>query len=100
MGRSRSSAAAKVRVSKTPLSRRLSAPTRATPRELFALAVTMWNAGERFDIGKMAQRLGVSRATVFRWVGSRELLYGEVLSKLFQTALAEAVAEARGKGPA
>jgi AcrR family transcriptional regulator len=84
----------------TPLSRRLEAPTRATPRELFALAMDWWTKGERFDIGRMAQELGVSRATVFRWVGSRELLYGEVISKLFEDALATARREARGEGPA
>jgi AcrR family transcriptional regulator len=84
----------------TPLSRRLEAPTRVTPRELFALAMDWWTKGERFDIGRMAQELGVSRATVFRWVGSRELLYGEVISKLFEDALATARREARGEGPA
>lgn len=85
---------------KSPLTRRLEAPAKATPQELFALALDWWNKGERFDIGRMAQELGVSRATVFRWVGTRELLYGEVLSSLFETALATARREARGKGPA
>jgi AcrR family transcriptional regulator len=47
----------------------------------------------------MARELGVSRATVFRWVGSRELLYGEVISSLFEAALATARKQARGEGP-
>jgi AcrR family transcriptional regulator len=83
----------------TPLTRRLAAPARATPQDLFALALDWWTKGDRFDIGRMAQELGVSRATVFRWVGTRELLYGEVISKLFESALAIARSEARGTGP-
>lgn len=84
----------------TPLAERLQAKERATPQALFQLALSKWNAGERFDIGKMAQELGVSRATVFRWVGSRELLYGEVISSLFHMALRQAISEAKGHGPA
>ncbi|QRN96932.1 hypothetical protein JRI60_49555 [Archangium violaceum] len=83
----------------TPLTRRLEAPAKATPQALFALALEWWNKGERFDIGRMAQELGVSRATVFRWVGTRELLYGEVISSQFEFALNTARSEARGEGP-
>jgi AcrR family transcriptional regulator len=82
----------------TPLARRLEAPARATPKDLYALALEWWRKGERFDIGRMAQELGVSRATVFRWAGSRELLYGEILSSQFEAALATARKEARGEG--
>lgn len=84
----------------TPLSRRLEAPTKATPQELFTLALGWWMKGERFDIGRMAQELGVSRATVFRWVGTRELLYGEVISSRFEMELLKARSEAQGEGPA
>lgn len=84
----------------TPLARRLEAPPRATPRDLFDLALRWWMAGERFDIGRMAAELGVSRATAFRWVGSRELLYGEVISALFAEALAHARNKAHGHGAA
>ncbi len=82
----------------TPLARRLDAPERATPKDLFALALDWWTKGERFDIGRMARELGVSRATVFRWAGSRELLYGEVISSLFESALATARQQSRGEG--
>lgn len=82
----------------TPLARRLEAPARATPQDLYALALAWWRRGERFDIGRMAQELGVSRATVFRWAGSRELLYGEILSSQFEAAMARARKDARGAG--
>ncbi|AKF87120.1 hypothetical protein MFUL124B02_37955 [Myxococcus fulvus 124B02] len=90
----------KARVRVTPLSKRLEAPSRATPRDLFALAMRWWSEGERFDIGRMAQELGVSRATVFRWAGTRELLYGEVLSARFDAALTAARGEFQGEGAA
>jgi AcrR family transcriptional regulator len=85
----------------TPLARLLDAPApppRVTPLAVFELARHKWLAGERLDIGRLAEELGVARATVFRWVGSRELLYGEVISSLFAAALDKARREARGTG--
>ena len=85
----------------TPLSRLLEqddAPRRATPLDAFKLARKKWLAGERVDVGKIAAELGVGRATVFRWVGTRERLYGEICSELFGKELERAVASARGSG--
>jgi len=70
----------------TPLSRALDSQTPAakvTAMDAFKLARSKWLAGERLDVGRIAQELGVGRATVFRWVGTRENLYGEVISALF-----------------
>ena len=66
--------------------------------DAFKLARSKWLAGERLDVGRIAQELGVGRATVFRWVGTRENLYGEVISALFAKELARALDAARGKG--
>lgn len=84
----------------TPLSRLLgSTPEKkVTPLDAFRLARTQWLAGERLDIGKLAGELGVARATVFRWVGSRENLYGEICSQLFLKTLEKAEASAKGHG--
>jgi AcrR family transcriptional regulator len=83
----------------TPLSRLLSGrATRATALDVFQLARRKWLAGERLDIGRLAAELGVSRATVFRWVGSREQLYGEVISSLFAAELERAQVSAGGTG--
>lgn len=85
----------------TPLSRLLdrSEPQkRLTPLDAFKLARTKWLAGERVDVGRIASELGVGRATVFRWVGTRENLYGEICSALFQKELDRAQAGARGTG--
>lgn len=85
----------------TPLSRLIDErepAKRVTPLDAFKLARTKWLAGERIDIGKIASELGVGRATVFRWVGTRENLYGEICSALFKKELDRAVAGARGSG--
>lgn len=76
----------KAKAPRTPLARMLAEPTtatRVTALDAFALAQQKWLAGERLEIGKLADELGVGRATVFRWVGSREQLYGEVVSAAF-----------------
>jgi AcrR family transcriptional regulator len=86
----------------TPLSRLIDdaepATRKATPLDVLARARSRWLAGERIDIGKIAQELGVGRATVFRWVGSRENLYGEVCSELFAKEIERARSKARGHG--
>jgi AcrR family transcriptional regulator len=75
------------------------APVRITPLDVFELARRKWLEGERLDIGRIAKELGVGRATVFRWVGSREQLYGEVLSAAYIEQLEMARAQAEGRGP-
>jgi AcrR family transcriptional regulator len=85
----------------TPLSRLIDAPAparRVTPLDAFKLARTKWLAGERLDVGKLAAELGIGRATVFRWVGTRENLYGEICSALFRKELDRAIGAAKGTG--
>ena len=70
---------------------------RATPVDLFKLARKRWLAGERIDVGALAGEIGIARATAFRWVGSRELLLGEILWALCAPLMADApVSRARG----
>ena len=49
---------------------------------------------------QLAVELGVNRATLYRWVGSKELLLGEVISSLSVAAQKRARAEIEGSGPA
>src|SRR5690348_8961698 len=87
----------------TPLARALtSGPprARATLLDLLQLARKKWLAGERIDIGRLAEEQRLGRATVFRWVGTREQLYGEVLSVLFLAVLEDARGAASGHGAA
>ena len=89
------------RARKTPLLRALTEPaatSRVTALDAFELARQKWLASERIDIGKLADELGVARATVFRWVGSREQLYGEVLSGVFAQSIEWARRASTGTG--
>jgi AcrR family transcriptional regulator len=84
----------------TPLARsvRDGAKRRVTPLDALSLATKKWLRGERLDIGRLAQELGVGRATLFRWVGTREQLYGEVLRKTYARQRRELLETAEGKG--
>lgn len=60
----------------------------------------LWLAGERIDMQALAEALGVSRATLYIWVGSREKLIGEVLWSFAEAGLRQAREAARGSGAA
>ncbi|HEY3190806.1 MAG TPA: QsdR family transcriptional regulator [Solirubrobacteraceae bacterium] len=84
----------------TPLERSLeNGAARATPLDALRLAQEALLSGDTIDMGALAARLGLSRATLYRWVGSKERLLGEVLWSLAADAMDTAVAEARGSGP-
>src|SRR6266550_4956043 len=53
---------------------------------------------ERVDMVELAGELGVGRATLYRWVGSREQLLGEVLWSMTEAGLAQARSQVKGKG--
>jgi AcrR family transcriptional regulator len=68
----------------TPLRRQLAGAGSGRPTALDALheAQRMFQAGQRVDMQSLARKLGVDRATLYRWVGSREQLLAEVLWNL------------------
>lgn len=43
------------------------------------LARRKWQSGARIDMQSLAAELGIDRTTLFRWVGNRDALLGEVL---------------------
>lgn len=55
---------------------------RATREDAVAVAREMFLADQRVDLNTLAGRLGVSRATLHRWVRTREHLLDEVLGIL------------------
>lgn len=63
-----------------------------------SLARRAFLAGERLDMGAVAAELGVNRVTLYRWVGSKELLLGAVIAELGRTALRDAHAHTPGHG--
>jgi AcrR family transcriptional regulator len=77
---------------------RRGASPRVTSADALRLARKHWLAGERLDIGLLARELGVARATLFRWVGSRELLLAEVLWSMCEPTLRQAEQTTPGQG--
>jgi AcrR family transcriptional regulator len=73
-------------------------PARATPLDALRAARKMWLADQRIDMGALATQLGVSRATLYNWVGDRELLTAEVLWSIAEQTLHRSRAAARGSG--
>ncbi|MGB9302441.1 MAG: QsdR family transcriptional regulator [Mycobacterium sp.] len=61
----------------------------------FRVARRWFQAGRRIEMQELAAELGVNRATLFRWVGSRDDLLGEILWSLAEPTLAAAL-EAAG----
>ncbi len=65
----------------TRLQRELAAPQtarRPTALDAFRLARRKFHASERIDMRALADEVGVNRATLYRWVGSRDQLLVEI----------------------
>jgi AcrR family transcriptional regulator len=75
-------------------------PAAATRGEVLDAAMYRYLRGRRIDVQAIAGELGLSRATIYRWFGSREDLIGEVLVRAAEPLLEEARAGARGRGAA
>jgi AcrR family transcriptional regulator len=73
----------------TPLRRQLSGSESARPSALdaFRQARRTFLAGDRVDMQALARTLNVDRATLYRWVGSREQLLAEVLWSLIDPTI-------------
>ncbi len=80
----------------------LSATTINAPRlsmdELIRLARRRWLKSQRIHLAELAAEAGISRATLFRWVGSKDLLLQEVLWSLYEPLFERAVQSAGGRG--
>lgn len=90
-------------MSTTPLTRALRGPSpapKSAPIDAFRLARAWFLAGRRVDMQQLAAELSVSRATLYRWCGSREQLIGEVIWAINERALNDTKAKARGSGRA
>ena len=62
---------------------------RATALDAFALAKRRFLDGQRVDMGSLSRELGVNRATLYRWVGTREQLLVEILWSLAERTLSD-----------
>ncbi len=79
-----------------------SAPTfrRANRADAIELAQARFLAGDRLEMQSLADELDVSRTTLYRWVGEREQLIGEVFGALIDRWLALVEPQAEGGGGA
>jgi AcrR family transcriptional regulator len=73
----------------TPLQRQLVGARAARPTALdaFRQARRTFLAGDRVDMHALARTLNVDRATLYRWVGSREKLLTEILWSLISRTI-------------
>jgi AcrR family transcriptional regulator len=80
----------------TPLTLALTTKdVRATPLDAFKLARKRWLRGERLNLNDIADEIGINRATLFRWVGTKELLLAEIIWSVYQPTLEQAMAHAK-----
>ena len=82
----------------TESARRPGRPAAATREQVLDAALYRYLRGRRVDIQAIAAELGLGRATVHRWFGTREALIGEVVVRASAPVLDEARAKAGGTG--
>ena len=73
-------------------------PPGASREDVLAAAMHRYLRGRRIDVQAIAIELGLGRATIYRWFGSREDLIGEILRRAAEPLLDTARAQARGRG--
>ncbi|MFD0365465.1 QsdR family transcriptional regulator [Nocardia sp. GCM10030253] len=72
------------------------ARSKPTREDVIDLAHRWFLDGRRIDMQQLARELGIGRATLYRWWGSREVVIGEVVWRIIADAIARV--EARGYG--
>ncbi|RJO73819.1 TetR/AcrR family transcriptional regulator [Nocardia panacis] len=73
-------------------------PAAATREQVLELARASFLAGERVDVQAIAARLGLSRASIYRWYRSRDGLLGAVMASEYEIMIARAEARRRTRG--
>jgi AcrR family transcriptional regulator len=73
-------------------------PAAASRSDVLDAAMQRYLRGQRIDVQAIAAGLGLGRATIYRWFGSREGLIGHVLVRAAEPLLDDARAKARGHG--
>jgi AcrR family transcriptional regulator len=73
--------------------------SRPTALDAFLRARKRFQACERIDMSSLADELGVSRVTLYRWVGSRDALLVEVIWSLARRTLDNIEADVEATGP-
>src|ERR1700722_1749383 len=82
----------------TATTRRRGRPPTASPEDVVRVARIQYLAGQRVDVTIVASSLGLGRATIYRWFGSREKLLGEVIAGELELLLARERKAVRQRG--
>jgi AcrR family transcriptional regulator len=80
------------------LTSRRGRPAAASREDVIEAGLYRYLRGTRVDVQAIAAELGLGRATIYRWFGSREKLIGEVIIRATEPVLARARAGLSGKG--
>src|SRR5258707_14712838 len=75
-------------------------PAAASREEVLQAALYRYVRGRRVDVLAISGELGIGRATIYRWFGSRGALIGEAVVRATEPVLEAARAGARGNGGA
>ncbi len=69
-----------------------------TSQDAIDVAIATFEAGQRVDMAQIAERLGVGRSTLYRWVGDREALMDRVIDETTIKLAKSVQRRVRGKG--
>ena len=69
-----------------------------TAQDAINVAIATFEAGQRVDMAQIADRLGVGRSTLYRWVGDREALMDRVIDETTIKLAKSVQRRVRGKG--
>jgi AcrR family transcriptional regulator len=75
-------------------------PATATHDDVLRAARAQFLAGQRVDVTIVARDLGLGRATIYRWFGSRERLLADVVAGELEALMARARREVGERGAA
>jgi AcrR family transcriptional regulator len=73
-------------------------PATASREEVLTLVAEQYRLGERVDLTVIARRLGLGRATIYRWFGPRDAVLGEVIARELEALVARKRRQVRRRG--
>lgn len=73
-------------------------PPAARPPDVVALAARQFRSAERVDLQAIADQLGLSRTTIYRWFGGRDALLGRVIAAEAEEVICRARRRVGGHG--
>jgi AcrR family transcriptional regulator len=73
-------------------------PASASADDVLDAAIAVFRSGDRVEVNAIATRLGLSRASIYRWFGSRNGLLGSALAREIDRIVQRADQVCRSRG--